>query len=300
MFRRWVFDQPITANFSSFSTGKAGGYAARWLSIETKIELKPIRIEVTFSPTTESTMLSFNTTPTFFLAALLVATTAFTDSARAQQGGGGGGGGGGVGGGVPALPQQPTTPVPDNGGGNDAAAGGGGGASDGTLETVDPFRLEFNIEERRNQGFVGPTAQIMNERGFIGTPSEQSALPLAEDRSIGGGVNNGLGVRGAPNSSINNQENGFTVQRQNLRARLRPAFAFPQTPNYVVASRFQNRIARQPVVQQMGQGVKISIANKTATLTGSVSSDAERQIMIRQLRLEPGIYKIVDQTFVQQ
>lgn len=248
-------------------------------------------------------MLCLKTNSTLFFAAFFAAAFLFTESSFAQRGGdiGGGVGGGGV---VPVTPQQPTTQIPDAGG--DAVGGGAGGgstASDGTLETVDPFRLEFNIEERRNQGFVGPTAQIINESGFIGTPSEQSALPLAEGRSIGGTVNDGRGVRAAPNSSvgttINSQQNGFTVQRQGIRAKLRPDFLAPQTPNYVIESRFQNRIARQPVVQRMGQGVMISVANKTATLTGSVSSDAERKIMIRQLRLEPGIYKIVDQTSVQ-
>jgi hypothetical protein len=249
--------------------------------------------------------MQFNATRLFSLSAaaivLMIASPNFVYGQGGQGAGipGGGGGipGGAGGGGTPAqVPNTPTGDQPAVDNGNNATGGGGGAASDGQLETVDPFRLEFSIEERRNQGFVGPTAEVITERGFVGGQGADSRLPLADGRSNGGGVNDGRGVRSPPGSQINNQQNGFTIQRQSIRAKLRPAFAAPSTPGFVAASRFQSRIARQPVISQMNQGVSVMVSNRTATLTGVVASKAQRDLLVRQLRLEPGVYKIVDQT----
>ena len=174
----------------------------------------------------------------------------------------------------------------------------GGGAGDGELEQVDPFRLNFEIEDRRNQGFVGSTAEVIEAQGFVGPPSESTQLPLGEDRSIGGGINADRGSRTATTSSRLLQENGFTVQRQGLRSRLRPAFAAPRTSGYLAESRFQARMVRQPVVRNMGQGITVTVNNRIAVLTGTVGSEAERQIIKRQLRLEPGVYGIDDRTSI--
>ena len=225
----------------------------------------------------------------------------------AQPGGGGGTGGGNGGqfdqGGFDdfdpnAFQNQGFDPTAQQDTGQQDTAGGGGETSDGEIEQVEPFRLNFEIEDRRNQGFVGPTAEVINAQGFVGPPSESTQLPLGEDRSIGGTVNAGRGSRTATTSSRVLQENGFTVQRQGMRSRLRPAFAAPRTPGYIAESRFQSRMVRQPVVRTMGLGITVTVNNRTAILTGTVGSEAERQIIKRQLRLEPGVYGIDDRTSI--
>lgn len=221
--------------------------------------------------------------------------TLTSNSASAQGGGGidGGldgfiGGDTGIDGGV-------------DGGGVDAGidGGGGGGGADG-FAGVDPTTLDVAIEDQRNQGFVGATAEGIQTNGFIGPIGQDTIIPIGDNRSIGGGVNDGLGQRDSNESSVLIDENGFSVERRGIRARLRPAFAAPSTPSFVTVSRFQSRIARQPVVRNFGQGVSISVSNRRAVLTGQVRSQAEREIIKRQLRLEPGVYGIDDRTTIAQ
>lgn len=189
--------------------------------------------------------------------------------------------------------QNPTQPVDD---GTTNNGNPGGNATDGEIDEVEPLRLTREILDRRNQGFVGPTAPGIEEEGFIGPRTGDPDSEVAEGRFIGGGTNDGLGQRTGTTTSRDLQENGFTVQRRGIRSRLRPAFAAPRTPAYVTERRFQNRMTRQPVVRNFGQGVTVTVSNRTAVLTGVVSSNAEREIIKRQLRLEPGVYGIEDRT----
>ncbi|QEG22755.1 hypothetical protein [Mariniblastus fucicola] len=224
---------------------------------------------------------------TFLLTPALAGLVLFSaaDSASAQNTDGADGGNQGQGGGV----------VTDTDTGDNNATGGGT-QSDGELDTVEPLGLSFEVIDRRNQGFVGATAESIGTNGFVGPITSEPDGELAEGRSIGGGVNEGLGNRGATTSSSLLQENGFTVERKGIRTRLRPAFAAPRTPGYVAQSRFQSRMTRQPVVHQFGQGVTVTVSNRTAVLTGVFASAAERDIVKRQLRLEPGVYQIDDRT----
>ena len=62
---------------------------------------------------------------------------------------------------------------------NNAGGGGGDIAGGGDLETVEPIRLGFDIEDVRNQGFVGPAAPTIEENGFVGPPSPNNPLGLS-------------------------------------------------------------------------------------------------------------------------
>ena len=207
------------------------------------------------------------------------------------------------GGGTPPVVTDGGAPVGGDGAGAavDGAGAGTGGTggtdSDGMIEAVEPVRLEFDIPDRRNQGFVGSTAAGIDSRGFVGpqTTDPDTADGIAEGRFIGGNVNVDLGNRPATQATPL-QENGFTVQRRGMRSRMRPAFAAPQMSGAVTTSRFVSRMTRQPVVRQFGQGVSMTISNRTAVLTGVMTSNAEREIIKRQLRLEPGVYRIEDRT----
>ena len=158
----------------------------------------------------------------------------------------------------------------------------------------------------RNQGFVGATSTRIQENGFVGPPGESSAAPLASGASFGGGTNDVEtgGARGAPGNNRNQntgfggagQVKGFEIFRSNVRANLRPQFSSPQVSGYQVADRFQNRIRRIPSMGNDAAGVQISITDQTATIQGFVGSAEESQRIERQLRLEPGVYRINNQS----
>lgn len=217
----------------------------------------------------------------FFLLALVGALCLLSGSAVAQLDGGG--------------TIEDLQNLQDAGDTGDGSTGGG----DGELDTVEPVRIGLEIENVRNQGFVGPSAPLLEDNGFVGPASENNPLDgIGEGRFAGGGVNEGLGGRTATTSSAELQDNGFTVVRQSLRAKLVPAFATRQTPGWVAESRFHSRISRQPVVRDLGAGVTVTVRNRRAILSGAFHSEAERDVIKRQLRLEPGIYGIDDQTSI--
>lgn len=221
----------------------------------------------------------------------------------------------------------------DDGGGfpnvdiGDLGGFGGDGDNAGDGGTV-PSQLDIGaeLEDTRNQGFVGATSVQIQELGFVGASSENSGPPLSDGASFGGGVNNsgtqaaaggggGGGVNGGFGGGGGGQgtlgagtENGFQVIRQSIRTRLVPLINVAPVPGEQVVSRFQNRIARQPVPQTSGPpfsnqaffnggapSVNVQIQDRTAFLTGFVGSAAERDRWERQLRLEPGVYRIVNQ-----
>jgi len=201
--------------------------------------------------------------------------------------------------------------------------GGDGGGDDGIQSNQQG--IGGDLEDTRNQGFVGATSVQIQELGFIGASSETSGPALSNGATFGGGINNsgnqpaagggGGGVNGGFGGGGGGQgqlgagtENGFQVIRQSMRTRLVPQINVAPIPGPQVVSRFQNRIARQPVPQISGPPfanqaffngaaprVNVQVQDRTAFLTGFVGSQAERDRWERQLRLEPGVYRIVNQ-----
>ena len=247
----------------------------------------------------------------------LPATLAFS---QVDLGGGLGGGIGGDGGGLGGL----------GGLGGDGGIGGDGGDG-GVGGGLDLGGVGVDTMDERNQGFVGATSAQIQDTGFIGASSETSGPPVTDGASFGGGVNDsgiqagggggggfggaGGGGPGGVNGGFGGAgplgggtENGFQVMRRSVRARLVPQINVRPVPNAQIASRFQNRLSRQPAPQLSGPpfpnqaftstaapSVNVQIENRTAILTGFVNSTAERDRWERQLRLEPGVYRIVNQ-----
>ena len=209
-----------------------------------------------------------------------------------NQGDGGGGiGGGGIGGGG-------------------IGGGGIGGGGDSGIGNIGDALTSGQIEDLRNQGFVGATGTRIQELGFVGPPGETSGPPLTAGASFGGGVNDGGGggagggFGGGGGGGGNNQQNGFggigqgkgfQVVRKGVRTALTPRFASPTRSSRQISTRFSNRIRRQPNMANDGGGMFVSINGRVATVSGFAQSEAERSRFMRQLRLEPGIDRIVDQ-----
>ena len=188
-----------------------------------------------------------------------------------------------------------------DGGGVDGGVGGGDGGGDGGVNLDGAAELDFGgAPDMRNQGFVGATAPGITANGFVGAGS-QNFGELAEGATFGGGVNDGTsssipsGSGGGGAGGFNGANAGGSVIRGNLRTRLRPAFAAPTIPSRVIEGNFNSNLARQPTAQSLMGRYQVRIENRTAIVTGFVDSQADADRLIRQLRLQPGVYGIVSQ-----
>ena len=201
----------------------------------------------------------------------------------------------------------------DTGGGNIGTGGGDTASVFGNDENFGSVLGGVDTADVRNQGFVGSTSTVIQENGFVGPPGETSGPPLSDGASFGGGVNDvGGGTGGGGGGAAGNQNRntgfgaagqqgivkGFEVLRSSVRANLRPQFAAPQVSGSQVVQRFQNRIRQQPNMGSDGGGIQISIEGTTATMVGYAQSAEESNRVERQLRLEPGVYRIENKTQV--
>ncbi len=231
--------------------------------------------------------------------------------------------------GVPTTPvvQQPTTPTTPTTTTNNA-----GSLNQGEDVDLDNLTgLGGEITDRRNQGFVGSTAENVEALGFVGAASPTFGPGVASNssdgtttdgnvNSFGGNVNDGYapvvgsgagggfgrtggfggGFGGA--GGFGGSSTGFTVSRRStpIRAKLRPQFSFPTiTPSQTV-NRFNNSFYSQPSVASLNGAFEISIENKTATVRGNVATQQDADRIVRQLRLQPGVYRIDNQLNVSQ
>ena len=205
--------------------------------------------------------------------------------------------------------------VPDGAGQNNQNNPGGVGANapggrDGGLDFEEGL-VDIEISENtRNQGFVGATSENIansDDGFFVGAASDISGPPLT-DGSFGGtnqftpstsGGGGGAGP-GGPGGGFNAGGTTNIITRRNIRARLTPSFYAPRPSAAAVSNRFQSRFNRQPGSNVVGNGYSISVEGRTATVNGSVNSRSDSERIIRQLRLEPGVYNIVNRLSVSQ
>jgi osmotically-inducible protein OsmY len=80
--------------------------------------------------------------------------------------------------------------------------------------------------------------------------------------------------------------------RRNVRNRLVNQVQVNRVPAAEVAQRFSTRLDRIPTVSGVGSNVQVELQNGTAVLTGRVPSAEASGKVERQLRLEPGVYRI--------
>ena len=110
--------------------------------------------------------------------------------------------------------------------------------------------VEFDeFEDNRNQGFIGTTAEKIQESGFVGR-SELLGSPLADGASFGGGVNNvdsnQVNIGGTGAGGFGAATNGVQIIRRSMRSRVRPNFDAPKLSEAQVAGRFERRMDLQP------------------------------------------------------
>lgn len=222
--------------------------------------------------------------------------SAYAQGDGGQTGGDGGQTGGDNTGGVGQGLDNPIIPAQNN---NQTGGGGDAGISEGEgLGEIRTFQIEQS-EDTRNQGFVGATAPGIQAL-FPGAATSNTGSPLADGATFGGGVNSGGGSQftggtgggRAGQAGFGAAQNGVTITRRSIRAKLRPNFSAPQVSGLQIVSRFNDHFYRQPNSQYVTGQYSINIQNRTAILEGNIASREQMDRLVRQLRLEPGVYKI--------
>jgi hypothetical protein len=212
-------------------------------------------------------------------------------------------------------------------GGTSQGTSGGTSGGGGATNSSQPLNLDNQLNitpttptavDERNQGFIGPNAQQIITQGFVGASTQLSGAQPANGTSFGGGVNTqgagaggtrpGGGVGGAQGLRATGAAGGLGRNamgglggfgggatagvRRNVRNRLVNQVQVNRVPAAEVAQRFTTRLDRIPLAVNAGNDVKIALDKGTAVLTGSVPSSEAASRIERQLRLEPGVYKI--------
>lgn len=238
--------------------------------------------------------MAFNLIRTAALALLLcVGLAGLNHGLMAQEDGGGGPAiPPGDTGGTPTNPQVPQQPQQDQGGESSISEGEG-------LGEITTFNIEQS-EDTRNQGFVGATAADVIEF-YPGAATEGTGSPLVDGQDFGGGVNDavnspfGGGAGGGGRQGLGGvTDNGVTITRRSIRARLRPQFYAPRRSGDQVLDQFNRHFYRQPTARNVTGQFAIKIENRTAFLNGTIQSKQDMDKLVRQLRLQPGVYKIVN------
>lgn len=211
-------------------------------------------------------------------------------SANAQDNGGQNGGGQNGG--------QPT-------GGGDTGGGDTGVQGNDTFDTGDLVGDTTELQEIPDFDLQSITPEIENERlqPFVGPTGETIQHPLSQTEGGAGTGGNqfnfgNIGRGGTAGGGVGGSGPGFTVPRRSMRARLRNQISVPnvQFRDQNTSSRFQQRLVRIPALQNVNvTGVNISVEDRKATLTGTVSTPQQKQLVERMARLEPGIYSIDNQ-----
>jgi hypothetical protein len=270
---------------------------------------------------TELNMNAIKSFSMIVLLSLALSSVAFAqDTGGGGQGGGGQGGGGQVGGGTGNPVTTPTNG--QNFGGSGGSTGAGGGST-GAIDPTQSLSLSQDVEVPE---IIVPT-NVRNEVPFVGPSSANPVFNPFEGVGALGGAGGGAGGLGSQiggsafggqlgggqfganqfGGQFGGQLGGFgqqngLIQRKNVRAVLRPAFASPVVTGTQISNRFENRLYRIPSIQRLGgsENVRVTVTDGTAVISGNVQSSDARTKIERMAKLEPGIYRVVNQLEIGQ
>lgn len=152
------------------------------------------------------------------------------------------------------------------------------------------------IESERLQPFVGASRSYFEENQIPAHPRSQLA-PGSGGGTGGGNSFGGFSLGGQNAFGRTGQfgsQNGFTVPRLGVRARLNPQIVQtrPRVNEQTAAINFQDRLLRIPATQDIDYGISLNVSGGRAVLSGTVANDADKVRIERMARLEPGIYAI--------
>lgn len=168
------------------------------------------------------------------------------------------------------------------GGGRNGAAGQMGpaiNAGDGSLATM-----------VSNSGFLGQS----NANSFLGintTGQTGRTTSRAPNFSALQGGARGMGGSTLVGSGMNGMggQNGMQQQGQQIRPQLRLGFQEPALPAALVQTTLQQRMEQLPAAVRNGNIGALVSDDGVVTLSGTVATEEDRQLMEALLRLEPGV-----------
>lgn len=266
---------------------------------------------------------------TCMMACVLAGVVAVNAQAAFGQGGGGGGGGGtggtggtgtigGTGSTIGSGSTGSTSGGLQSGTGSSSGLGSGSQAQPNIQNTAN-----LNIGQQQAQfealenPFVGATASSLTAQGEPNSWVGNSAQSMTGSSGGGtsGGSSNRAGTGGA--SGLRNTGLGgmnqfgqmggagssmaFAIPRGGVRAGITNRIAIERPTNTAVGQRFQGRLARTPAAQSLDlRGISLTINGGTAIVSGQVASQEDAERIVRQLRLEPGIFRIDNRLTVGQ
>ena len=191
--------------------------------------------------------------------------------------------------------------------GGDAFGGGGGlgGGGFGQEFGAASFGGQQAPEMVTGGTFVGSAIVNLPDGGYVGATAESigsssGGMGGGGGGGGGGGFAGGGGARGGFGGGGGGagNSNAVIVTRPNqIRSRVVMSFQPRPVSTVQMSNRFNRRIRTMPRVRATGNA-GVSIQNGTAFIRGTVRSPAEAQAIERQLRLEPGVRRIVNQTQV--
>jgi hypothetical protein len=184
--------------------------------------------------------------------------------------------------------------VVNNGG---AVNNGGTNTNTGNAGPTNATELDLGpeipeIEDfRRQNGFIGKDVSDLENQTFVGPTIEGITAISGEGQNGGGNAGGGFAGGGGVASGLS-----FTVNRSSVRARVRPNFSYQTVPTAVAQRNFQGRMNRLPNLRStVAQGINVTLSGTTATLTGTATNQEAIDNMVGQLRMEPGVYRIVNE-----
>lgn len=123
---------------------------------------------------------------------------------------------------------------------------------------------------------------------------------------LGGGLGGlgGLGGIGGLGGGLNNRNrtNGFGGQgnqqgKKPIRATVKPDFQISPNSIPAVTNRIEERISRSPIQQRL-RNINIGVEGGEVTLRGTVATEADKRLMERLMKLEPGVDSVRNELVV--
>jgi hypothetical protein len=186
---------------------------------------------------------------------------------------------------------------PANTTGNTIGNTGGGAGGIGTPAENSTFDMEVEVAEdqRNSRGFVGISLIDSDEAlefKFVGPRAGDTAGASARTPTNFGRGGGGFG-------GGSNVTSGVFVNRGNpVRTRLVPRFQARQVSPIATASRFNSRLQSLPINQNSRNSMRVVMQGNTAVIRGNAQNREQMMKIARQLRLEPGVSRIVSQVSI--
>ena len=184
--------------------------------------------------------------------------------------------------------------------GSGNAFGSGGGQGDALQGTTAGNRLEQLIGGEQVGGVQGNERFVRGNRQagqFVGGSTADAFVGSMTGSANGFNAGNfaaGLGQRNNRNNTNQNRNN--SQRKINVRTQLSIGFRYPKLRTSVIQMKTRT-LMNSKSIARLGP-IEVDVVDRTARLRGVVANEADRELAVRLVRLEPGISKVEDELVV--